>query len=530
MLSQIHKKRWKVEGYCPFCALENLIKEVFDQVYGSLAKHSNKRKIITPKEIVMGLKKLWKQYRFGRQEDSHEFLIILLQGILRASFGNNSKLTRKYEHLTMVYRIFAGKLRSQVKWLSCAYCSNTIEPFLTLSLDVSRGNTFEECVRKFCQPEYLEGENKYQCGGCNKLSRAKKQMTFFKPPRILIVHFLRFTMTGRKIDKHIKFPKCFNLRVFVSENVDAAVPREKQTDHIYSLYGVIVHAGKGVNSGHYYSFVKKDNKWYRWNDESITEVHNIEQVLEQRAYLLFYQYRLAKPKSDAKNKTPLFTPAFNKTKSISIEIKETHENKNNNIMPLSGFFDDKQEVNSEEEEEKLVQKEKFDPEKEKEQKYLEYILQNFEDVDFGALKELDLMRNLSVVSLRDDMPPTPELKQMISHRLLTLTKKNEFTPTLSRSDSDIKVPDIPKRFRNDENMENESSSSEKLKKRKQKELNKLESETTAESSKTELIAKVENNSHVSDFSDKKKKKRKRNKNRNNNNGDQRMINNQQIIT
>lgn len=70
-------------------------------------------------------------------------------------------------------------------------------------------------------------------------------MTIFKCPRILTIHFLRFTYTGRKIGKHIKFPKSFNLRVFVSENVDSNVPKEEQTNHIYDLYGVIVHAGQG---------------------------------------------------------------------------------------------------------------------------------------------------------------------------------------------------------------------------------------------------------------------------------------------
>ena len=111
--------------------------------------YSSNKRVITPKDIVNTLKKSWKQYRFGRQEDAHEFLVMFLQGVLKASFGNSAKLIKKYEHLTMVYRIFAGKLRSQVKCLSCGYCSDSFEPFLALSLDVSKGNTFEECIRHF---------------------------------------------------------------------------------------------------------------------------------------------------------------------------------------------------------------------------------------------------------------------------------------------------------------------------------------------------------------------------------------------
>jgi ubiquitin carboxyl-terminal hydrolase 36/42 len=77
-------------------------------------EHSNKKQI-APKNVVNNLKKSWKQYRIGRQEDAHEFLIMFLQGVLRSSFGQSPKLTKKYEHLSMVYRIFAGKLRSQIK-------------------------------------------------------------------------------------------------------------------------------------------------------------------------------------------------------------------------------------------------------------------------------------------------------------------------------------------------------------------------------------------------------------------------------
>ena len=488
---------------------------------------TNKR-TVTPKNLVVKLKKLWKFYRFGRQEDAHEFLVMYLQGILRASFGNSPKLTKKYEHLTMLYRIFAGKLRSQVKWLSCGNCSNSFEPFLALSLDVSKGSTFEEWIRRFCSPEVLDGSNKYQCGGCNRLSKATKRMTFYKPPRILTVQFLRFTITGRKIDKFIKFPKWFNLRVFVSENIDTKLPREKQTDHVYDLYGVIVHAGRGSKSGHYYSFVKKDMKWYRCNDESVTQVHNIDQVLKQKSYLLFYKYRAAKPKVEAKavapkEKVPAFPSlALNKTKSISVEIKETHENKNNNTMPLSGFMEVEKEVNSEEEEEKLVQKESEDK-NDDEKNRLDYILQNFEDVDFNDyFKDLDMMKNLSVVSLKDENYQTPELKQMISNRLQSLNKQQEKKESPLQDDSNIKVPDLPVRLQRGKNMTDSSSPPLKLKKRDLKYMNKNEeynSSTWEESNKGDsIMLKSSNNKNSQNKGKNKKKKKKQHKNNLKNDG------------
>jgi len=387
---------------------------------------TNKRSIM-PKNVVSTLKKSWKGYRFGRQEDAHEFFVMFLQGILRASFGSSPKLTKKYEQLSMIYRVFAGKLRSQVKCLSCSHCSDSFEPFLALSLDVSKGKTFEECIRHFCEPELLEGDNKYQCGKCQKLSRAKKRMTIYKPPRILTIHFLRFTMTGRKIGKHIKFPKCFNLRVFVSENTDTKLPKEQQTDHIYSLQGVIIHAGKGSKSGHYYSFIKRDNKWYLCDDERISEVKDINQVMKQNAYMLIYQYKMPLQKKQPKKKETKVkdqtdSPLLGRTKSLTKEIINLHEGKSPNTIPLSGYFETKEEVNSEEEEEKLVEHDPLNKEQQKKFSELEYIMDNFEDVDLDTIKNLDVMKNLSVVSLRDDIR-IPELKNYISNTLEMHKKK-----------------------------------------------------------------------------------------------------------
>jgi len=248
-----------------------------------------------------------------------------------------------------------------------------------------------------------------------------------------MLQFLRFTYTGKKIGKHIKFPKNFNLRAFVSENVDSKAPKEEQTSHVYSLYGVIVHAGRSTRAGHYYSFVKRNNKWYMCNDDSISEVRNIDQVLKQNAYMLIYQYRIRDGKKTKKKQvaekasapkpaapvipTPALDLNLSRTKSLSAEIMESHTKKNNGEMPLSGFFEGKEDVNSDEEEEKLVAKEPM-TEKEK-QKFteLDYIMDNFEDVNFDDIKNLDIMKNLSIVSLNDEIV-TPELKTYISRTIM----------------------------------------------------------------------------------------------------------------
>jgi len=56
----------------------------------------------------------------------------------------------------------------------------------------------------------------------------------------------------------------------------------------YRLYGILIHDGNAMDSGHYYAIVKAaNNMWYIMNDESVTQC-NIHAVLQQEAYLLFY--------------------------------------------------------------------------------------------------------------------------------------------------------------------------------------------------------------------------------------------------
>jgi hypothetical protein len=56
---------------------------------------------------------------------------------------------------------------------------------------------------------------------------------------------------------------------------------------MYRLFGVVNHAGKGPNSGHYYAYVKScKNRWYEMNDESVQPRHNA--LAERNAYILLY--------------------------------------------------------------------------------------------------------------------------------------------------------------------------------------------------------------------------------------------------
>jgi len=120
---------------------------------------------------VESLRQIWPRYQKWRQEDSHEFLVILLDTFIKACFRSANVTPASYwkfqEH-TPIYKIFGGKLRSQVHCLSCDYKSSIYEPLCSISLDLTKHSSFQECFNDFCSSELLSGQNAYFCEKCKK--------------------------------------------------------------------------------------------------------------------------------------------------------------------------------------------------------------------------------------------------------------------------------------------------------------------------------------------------------------------------
>lgn len=48
---------------------------------------------------------------------------------------------------------------------------------------------------------------------------------------------------------------------------------------MYRLKSMIVHVGSGIQQGHYFSIIHKNNKWYKIDDETVS-VSNIHYILK----------------------------------------------------------------------------------------------------------------------------------------------------------------------------------------------------------------------------------------------------------
>ncbi|EPZ36416.1 cysteine proteinase [Rozella allomycis CSF55] len=267
----MHSKECKIVGFCSFCEMEKLFSKCLETRKGALE----------PTKIVQGLRVISRRMKLGRQEDSHEFLRCFIESLQKNSlFGLDPKIDAKLKETTIVYQMFGGHLQSQITCSICKTTSDTVDPFLDLSLDIRHSNSVIKSLETFVKPEFLRGSNQYHCSRCQKKVDATKKFSITDAPLVLTLHLKRFSMTGQKIPKFVEFKEKLDLTPFMSKGGEKC--------H-YELYAILVHSGSSCNSGHYYSFVKNSNNlWYCMNDSSTSQV-GLSTVLKQNGYIFFYK-------------------------------------------------------------------------------------------------------------------------------------------------------------------------------------------------------------------------------------------------
>jgi hypothetical protein len=72
------------------------------------------------------------------------------------------------EPLTAIAHLFGGSLQSRVRCGGCGATSDTVDPFLDLSLELLGCTTLLAALRKFTAPEPLTGANAYKCDRCRR--------------------------------------------------------------------------------------------------------------------------------------------------------------------------------------------------------------------------------------------------------------------------------------------------------------------------------------------------------------------------
>lgn len=159
------------------------------------------------------------------------------------------------------------------------------EPYFMIDLPIPtnlKNPTLIDCFDLYVEGEILKDENAWFNEKTSKKENVKKRITFWSFPSILVIDLKRFNARQMKLQNLITFPL---------DNLDLSnyVIGYKKKSYVYELYGVCNHSGV-VLGGHYTSYVKNaNNKWYHFNDTSVSEVSITETIISPKAYVLFYR-------------------------------------------------------------------------------------------------------------------------------------------------------------------------------------------------------------------------------------------------
>jgi ubiquitin carboxyl-terminal hydrolase 8 len=244
-----------------------------------------------------------KQFQGCKQQDSHEFLIILLDllhedlkknsrmSLLRETSNDNlSPADQAWENFqrcnkSIIQSLFYGQQKSTVCCCKCGQESVTFQAFSDLSLPLPNSSSNEyslaECMMLYLNAEEISGWN---CPSCKEEGDAIKKFDICRLPFILVIHLNRFYYDGmwRKQQTYVDFP--FDLHIHHFSLVS------DQRNVSYKLYAVSNHFGN-TEGGHYTAYCKNElyNRWYEFDDQKVSEISSND-VRSGAAYVLFYKY------------------------------------------------------------------------------------------------------------------------------------------------------------------------------------------------------------------------------------------------
>ena len=137
-----------------------------------------------------------------------------------------------------------------------------------------------DLLKLYFKTEYIDFE--VICERCKKKTKHKKEIKISRAPEILILSLQRIDeIKKKKLDYLVNFPQTLDIYEFMEHDCG------HDKDCKYELFGIINHMGR-INSGHYYSYIKLENKeWFEFNDSKVMQIDNLSDTSES-AYALFY--------------------------------------------------------------------------------------------------------------------------------------------------------------------------------------------------------------------------------------------------
>jgi hypothetical protein len=166
----------------------------------------------------------------------------------------------------LIRNLFEGRMRNYIQCLEVDYCSERVETFYDIQLQVKGMKNVMESFHKYTESEKLDGENQYDAGAQHGKQDAKKGVNFLSLPPVLHLHLKRFEydmMSGQlvKVNDRYEFPLRLNLDEFVEstgagdendandQDVDIDVDANADDDVDAAVHSITSGGGGGDGGG-----------------------------------------------------------------------------------------------------------------------------------------------------------------------------------------------------------------------------------------------------------------------------------------
>ncbi|KAJ9549660.1 hypothetical protein OSB04_022203 [Centaurea solstitialis] len=300
-------RKGSADRLCLSCDIDVVFSAVFS---GDRAPYS-------PARFLYSWWRLSENLACYEQQDAHEFFMSVLDRIHEKEGKTRNTNKDNGDCHCVAHRAFSGLLRSDVTCTTCGFTSTTYDPCVDISLDFNTTvdhfaankaqkstetgvSTLTSCLDLFTRPEKLGSDQKLFCQNCQERHESVKQMSIRRLPLVLCLHVKRFEHSlarkaSRKIDRHLQFPFSLDMTPYVSSSIVrkrfgnrifAFEGDESEISTNFEVFAVITHSGM-LESGHYMTYLRLNEQWYKCDDAWITEVDD-EVVRASQIYLAFY--------------------------------------------------------------------------------------------------------------------------------------------------------------------------------------------------------------------------------------------------
>ncbi|KAI3368177.1 hypothetical protein L3Q82_007904 [Scortum barcoo] len=191
--------------------------------------------------------------------------------------AEEKKAAKHQEGLDLMERLFQGQLVLRTRCLECESFTERREDFQDISVpvlddqpsspdDLSEVSpdpkpelkTLKWAIGQFASVERIVGEDKYFCETCHHYTEAERSLLFDKTPEVITIHLKRFSANGLELDPYAGLSKVNTpLQTPLTLSLEEWCTRPSSTKgQLYELFGVIMHSGVTISSGHYTAFVR----------------------------------------------------------------------------------------------------------------------------------------------------------------------------------------------------------------------------------------------------------------------------------